>query len=81
MDYNNGTIIGEVEKNKQEKYIVAAKEYKGYKFVDVRMYYKHEDRWLPTKKGITISPKNAESMMSAINKGLCVINEVKQDKA
>jgi len=81
MDYNNGTIIGEIEKNKQEKYIVAAKEYRGYKFVDVRMYYKLEDRWLPTKKGITITPKNAESMISAINEGLSVINEVKQDKA
>ena len=80
MDYNNGTIIGEVEKNSAQKYIVAAKEYKGYKFVDVRMYYKHEDRWLPTKKGITITSKNAESMISAINKGLCAINETKQDK-
>ena len=55
MDYNNGKIIGEVEKNSAQKYIVAAKEYKGYKFVDVRMYYKHEDRWLQTKKGITIT--------------------------
>ena len=80
MDYHNGTIIGEIEKNKQEKYIVAAKEYRGYKFVDVRMYYKLEDRWLPTKKGITITPKNAESMISAINEGLCVINEVNKDK-
>ena len=81
MDYNNGTIIGEVEKNSAQKYIVAAKEYKGHKFVDVRMYYKHEDRWLPTKKGITINPKNAESMISAINEGLSVINNAKQDKA
>jgi hypothetical protein len=80
MDYNSGTIIGEVEKNSAQKYIVAAIEYKGYKFVDVRMYYKHEDRWLPTKKGITINPKNAESMISAINEGLSVINETKQDK-
>jgi len=81
MDYHNGTIIGEVERNKQEKYIVAAKEYKGYKYVDIRVHYWGEGRWLPTKKGITINPKNAESMISAINEGLSVINSAKQDKA
>ena len=80
MDYHNGTIIGEIEKNNQEKYIIAAKEYKGHKFVDIRVHYWGGSRWLPTKRGITITPKNAESMISAINEGLSVINEVNKDK-
>ena len=32
----------EIEKNTKEKFVIEEKEYKGNKFVDVRVYYKDE---------------------------------------
>lgn len=46
---------------------VEKKEYKGYEFIDVRKYYESEDgKWLPTKKGIALSPDIAEEVAQAI---------------
>jgi hypothetical protein len=53
----DGTEIGWLDKNSKEKIRVAVREYKGREFVDVRVYFENDDgQWLPTKKGITISP-------------------------
>lgn len=61
-------IIGEVQKNNTEKFIVEAKEFKGKKFVDVRIYYldKNDDEYKPTKKGITLTVNTYEPLMRLI---------------
>lgn len=46
---------------------VEKKEFKGYEFVDVRKYYESgEGKWLPTKKGIALSPEIAGEVAQAI---------------
>ena len=65
-------IIGELPKNSMEKYVVAVKEYKGKKFLDIRIYYQADPvniDWKPTKKGITVTKNNKSDFLELLNKG------------
>ena len=52
-------IIGEIQKNQKEKIIVSTNEYKGHKYIDLRVHYEDEStkEYKPTKKGIAVNPK------------------------
>ena len=51
--------IGEIQKNQKEKIIVSTNEYKGHKYIDLRVHYEDEvsGDYKPTKKGIAVNPK------------------------
>ena len=52
-------IIGEIQKNQKEKIIVSTNEYKGNKYIDLRVHYEDETSgdYKPSKKGIAVNPK------------------------
>ena len=52
-------IIGEIQKNQKEKIIVSTNEYKGHKYIDLRVHYEDETSgdYKPSKKGIAVNPK------------------------
>ena len=52
-------IIGEIQKNQKEKIIVSTNEYKGHKYIDLRVHYEDEvcGDYKPTKNGIAVNPK------------------------
>ena len=52
-------IIGEIQKNQKEKIIVGTNEFKGHKYIDLRVHYDDETsgEYKPTKKGIAVNPK------------------------
>ena len=52
-------IIGEIQKNQKEKIIVGTNEFKGHKYIDLRVHYGDETsgEYKPTKKGIAVNPK------------------------
>ena len=53
-------IIGEIPKNALEKIVATLGQYKGKPRIDIRVHFQPEtskpDKWLPTKKGINLSP-------------------------
>ena len=50
--------IIEIKKNKTNYVQIELREYEGHEYVDVREFYDSQDgKRLPTKKGITFSPK------------------------
>ena len=65
-------IVGELEKNKNEKYVFSIKEFKGTKYLDVRIYLKNGKlkKWKPTKKAITISTINRLCFLDKIYEAL-----------
>lgn len=74
------TILGLIERNATEEVQIAINEYKGKKYVDMRVYYTTDegDSWNPTKKGITIPPEKIEEAIEALEKAkeeLCVEEE------
>ena len=65
-------LITQIKKNSNEVYRIFEKEYEGYKFIDVRIYYmdKNSGEYKPTKKGISIMPNNVEDIINGILKAM-----------
>ena len=62
-------LIGEIQKNSTEKIKVTLSEYKGYEFIDVRVYYEDDSgEWRPTKKGIAIAPDKVKELMDLLTR-------------
>lgn len=69
-----GIKLGEIVKSETDKIVVSVNAYKGHRYVDVRTYFQGDDgNYLPTKKGVTFSPKFIEAMIKILKKGLVKI--------
>lgn len=63
-------LIGEIPKNATEKIRVNLSEYKGYRFVDIRIYFADDSgEWKPTKKGVTITKDGLDTLIKLLNEG------------
>jgi hypothetical protein len=59
--------IGEIGRTETEVVRVSVEEYKGRKYVDVRIYFENDEgEWKPTKKGVTIQPDKIDLFMDLI---------------
>ena len=72
---NKENIITQIKKNSNEVYRISEKEYEGYRFIDVRIYYQDRktQEWKPTTKGISIMPNNAGQIIEGILKAMEVM--------
>ena len=61
-------LIASIPRTATEQIQVAINEFKGKKYLDLRVFYTTDsgDSWLPTKKGVTISPENIDLLLEAI---------------
>ena len=56
-----------IEKNSRESIVVSETEYKGNKYVDVRVFYKDTDSTLkPTRKGVSFRHDQLDELVSAL---------------
>tara|TARA_R110000822_G_scaffold17387_2_gene58669 strand:- start:131 stop:349 length:219 start_codon:yes stop_codon:yes gene_type:complete len=59
--------IIEIKKNKSNYVQIELRDYEGHDYIDVREFYDTEDgKRLPTKKGITFSPKVLEKVIDGL---------------
>ena len=70
-------LLAEIERNATEELQIGINEYKGKKYVDLRIFYTNDegDSWNPTKKGVTVAPDKIEEVIEALEKAkeeLCV---------
>ena len=77
---NKENIITQIKKNSNEVYRISEKEYEGYRFIDVRIYYQDRktQEWKPTQQGISIMPNNAEEIINGIIKAMEVMGFTKK---
>ncbi len=63
-------MLAMIPRSATEELHVQIKEYKGKKYVDLRIYYTTDNgaNWSPTKKGVTVSPENLELLKTALEK-------------
>ena len=47
---------------------VCLRRYKGKDYFDIRLYYREEGQWLPTKKGLTLAIGLLPGLKDAIKK-------------
>jgi len=61
-------ILANIPRTATEEIQIAINEYKGKKYLDLRVYYTTDDglNWSPTKKGVTFSPDKLTELKSAI---------------
>ena len=73
MQHQN--LITQIKKNSAEVYRIYEKEYEGYKFIDVRIYYmdKSSGEWKPTRKGISLMPDKVPGVIEGILKAMDVM--------
>jgi len=56
-----------IEKNSRESIVVSEIEYKGNKYIDVRVFYKDTDGSLkPTRKGVSLRPEKVAELVAAL---------------
>ena len=56
-----------IEKNSRESIVVSEIEYKGNKYIDVRVFYKDTDGSLkPTRKGVSLRPEKVAELVTAL---------------
>ena len=48
-------LVAEIQKNDLEVVRVCLTEYKGKDYFDIRLYYREDGDWRPTKKGLTLA--------------------------
>ena len=65
-------LIATVPRSATEQLQIAVNEYKGKSYLDLRIHYTTDDgqTWLPTKKGVTCSPENLETLRDAIDEAM-----------
>jgi hypothetical protein len=62
-------VIGDIERGETEVLRISAEEYKGRKYIDVRIYFENDEgEWKPTKKGVTIQPDKVDIFVDLIKK-------------
>ena len=61
-------MLAVLSRNATEQIQVAIKEYRGHKYLDLRIFYTTDEgqTWLPTKKGVTVSAENLVSLKEAV---------------
>ena len=69
---NKENLITQIKKNSTEVYRIYEKEYEGYRFIDVRIYYmdKETGEYKPTRKGISLMPNNVSEVIEGILKAM-----------
>lgn len=65
-------ILTTVSRSDTERVQVSINEYRGKKYLDLRVYYTTDDgiNWNPTKKGVTFSPDKLADLKEAVIKAM-----------
>lgn len=59
-------LVAEIPKNSRESYRVRLGEFKGHRFVDVRIWFGEADQRKPSGKGVAIRPDALPAVISAL---------------
>ena len=65
-------LIATIPRSATEQLQISINEYKGKSYLDLRIFYTTDDgaNWLPTKKGVTVSPDNLELLKDAVDEAM-----------
>jgi len=65
-------ILSVIPRTETERIQISINEYKGKKYLDLRIFYTTDggDSWLPTKKGISVNAENIELLKDSIEKAM-----------
>ncbi|MCD7781029.1 MAG: transcriptional coactivator p15/PC4 family protein [Candidatus Gastranaerophilales bacterium] len=65
-------ILATIPRTATEQLQISINTYKEKKYLDLRIFYTTDDggTWLPTKKGVTVSPDNLTTLKDAVEEAM-----------
>ena len=74
-------ILATIPRNATEQLQISINSYKEKKYLDLRTYYTTDDgaNWLPTKKGVTVSPDNLMTLKDAVETAMQELLTVEEE--
>lgn len=74
-------LIATIPRSATEQLQISINEYKGKCYLDLRIFYTTDDglNWLPTKKGVTVSPDNLELLRDAVDEAMKELMTVEEE--
>lgn len=74
-------ILATIPRNATEQLQISINSYKEKKYLDLRIFYTTDDggTWLPTKKGVTISPDNLVTLKDAVEEAMQELLTVEEE--
>lgn len=60
-------VVASFQKNSQEEFRFTITSFRGNDYADIRIYYENDGDFLPSKKGITISPEAWKSFRECLD--------------
>jgi hypothetical protein len=65
---DSSKVIAQFEKNSREEVRVSIDEFRGYKIINIRAYYRSGDQWLPGKQGLALTVERYRDLVDAVLK-------------
>ena len=67
-----GKHLATIDRSATEQLQISIKTYKGKSYLDLRIFYTTDDgaTWLPTKKGVTVSPDHLDVLKDAVDEAM-----------
>lgn len=74
-------ILARIPRNATEEVHISINSYKNKQYLDLRIFYTTDDgaNWLPTKKGVTISPENLVELKDAVEAAMQELLTVEEE--
>ncbi len=74
-------ILATIPRNATEQLQISINSYKEKQYLDLRIYYTTDDgmNWLPTKKGVTVSPDNLLTLKDAVEQAIQELLTVEEE--
>lgn len=64
--YPESQILSEIQKNSSDIVRVSVRKFRDTEFLDIRLHYKKDEEYLPTKKGVTVPPDLLDDLLKGI---------------
>ncbi len=78
---DDAKILATIPRSATEQLQISINSYKDKRYLDLRIYYTTDDgiNWLPTKKGVTISPDNLVTLKDAVEEAMQELLTVEEE--
>jgi len=61
-----GVLVHSFSKNAREQIRIAINEFRGSRYIDVRIFFLDDNKYMPTKKGVTLAIDQYPELLSGI---------------
>ncbi len=69
---DEGKRLATIDRNATEQLQISLKTFKNKEYLDLRIFYTTDEgtTWLPSKKGVTVSPDHLEILKDAVDEAI-----------